>query len=36
MSITIKLFWKLKLIIHLVDIDVSDGNVRIGLELNWK
>ncbi len=35
MSITIKLFWKLKLIIHLVDVDLSDGNVRIGLEINW-
>jgi len=36
MSLTIAAFGKFKIILHLVDVDPSDGNVRLGLELRWK
>jgi len=36
MEITIAIFGKYKLILHLIDVDPSDGNVQIGLELSWK
>lgn len=28
--------WVLTLSIHLLDIDPSDGNIMIGLEVSWK
>ena len=36
MAITLLVFGKYKLILHLIDIDPSDGNIQIGLELSWK
>jgi len=36
MGITILAFGKYKLILHLIDVDPSDGNIQIGLELSWK
>ena len=36
MSFTIAVLGKFKLILHLIDVDASDGNVQIGLELSWK
>ena len=34
MKLSIKL-WKLTFTLHLVDVDPSDRNVRIGLEASW-
>jgi len=36
MEIIIAVFGKYKLILHLIDVDPSDGNIEIGLELSWK
>ena len=36
MAITILVLGKYKFILHLVDVDPSDGNIQIGLELSWK
>jgi len=36
MSITIAVIGKYKLILHLADLDPTDGNVSVGLELRWK
>ena len=35
MKFSIKV-WVLTLTLHLIDIDPSDGNVMIGLEVSWK
>ena len=36
MAFTILVLGKFKLILHLIDIDLSDGNIQIGLEVAWK
>jgi len=36
MSFTIAVFGKFKIILKLLDVDPSDGNVAIGIELSWK
>jgi len=36
MSFTIAVFGKFKIILKLLDVDPSDGNIAIGIELSWK
>jgi len=36
MSFTIAVLGKFKLILHVVDLDPTDGNIRVGFELRWK
>lgn len=36
MSFTIKIWGPIRIIIHLIDIDPSDGNIQVGIELAWK
>jgi len=28
--------WRLTLIIHLLDMDFTDGDIALGITLNWK
>ncbi len=28
--------WRITLTLHLIDIDPTDGNVMIGIEVSWK
>lgn len=36
MSFTIAVYKRFKLIFHLIDVDPTDGNIMVGLEISWK
>ncbi len=35
MSFTWKIWGPVSIIIHLIDVDPSDGNVQVGIEIRW-
>ena len=36
MSFAIAVYKRFKIILHLIDLDPSDGNIKIGLEIRWR
>lgn len=35
-SIDLHIWGPVHLVIHLIDIDFSDGNVQVGIEIKWR